>query len=281
MKLCQIIRKGTPELCAVQEESLIPLSSAGFASMADAIARRDHLNAALAACHDAPPVPLKEASFLPAVSSPGKILCVGVNYRKHIEECGETLPVIPVLFSKFTTALAAHGDVIHPPLVSSQIDYEAELVVVIGKGGKNIPEEEALNHVFGYTCGNDLSARDLQMRTSQWLAGKTCDQFAPLGPWIVTADELDPHHLTVRSILNGETRQSDNTASMIFPIERIISYISSIMTLEPGDVIFTGTPDGVILGRPESERVWMKEGDVIEIEIGGIGTLRNTIGNPR
>lgn len=281
MKLCQIIRNGTPELCAVRGEALISLASAGYRSMNDAISRSEGLQAALDACQSGTVGSAADAAFLPAVTSPGKILCVGVNYRKHIEECGETLPVIPVLFSKFSTALAAHDEIIHPPLASSQIDYEAELVVIIGKGGKNIPEHEALRHVFGYTCGNDLSARDLQMRTSQWLAGKTCDQFAPIGPWIVTSDEIDPHNLTVRSILNGESRQSDNTASMIFPVERIISYISSLMTLEPGDVIFTGTPDGVILGKPAAERVWMKEGDVIEIEIGGIGTLRNTIGSPR
>ena len=281
MKLCQISLSGQSTLCALVGDRLLPLSSAGYRAMADAIARPEGLASALESVQSAPSLSIEEASFLPAVSAPGKLLCVGVNYRKHIEECGETLPVIPVLFSKFNNALAAHGEIIHPPLASSQIDYEAELVVVVGKGGKNIPEEDALSHVFGYTCGNDLSARDIQMRTSQWMAGKTCDGFAPVGPWIVTADELDPHNLPIKSRLNGEVRQSDNTSSMIFPVERIISYISSLMTLEPGDIIFTGTPDGVILGRSEQERVWMKEGDVIEIEIGGIGVLKNIVGPAR
>ena len=281
MKLCRITLSGAPALCAVLGDRLVPLAPAGYRTTEDAIARPEGLMDALTACEAGAALSADSVSFLPVVSAPGKILCVGVNYAKHIKECGETLPVIPVLFSKFNTSLAAHEETIYPPVASSRIDYEAELVVVIGKGGRNIPESEALSHVFGYTCGNDLSARDLQMRTSQWLAGKTCDQFAPVGPWIVTADEIDPHDLSVRSLLNGEVRQSDSTASMIFPVERIISYISSIMTLEPGDIIFTGTPDGVILGKPESERVWLKEGDVIEIEISGIGVLRNTIGASR
>jgi len=281
MKLAQILINKQPALCAVLPEGLLPLASAGYADMQDAVKNPAGLKAAVAACAKNPPIPESDAVFLPAVTSPGKLLCVGVNYRKHIEECGETLPVIPVLFSKFNSALAAHGEVIYPPKSSSQLDYEAELVVVIGKGGRNIPESEALSHIFGYTCGNDLSARDLQLRTSQWLAGKTCDQFAPVGPYVVTADEIDPHALPIESRLNGQARQHSNTSSMIFPCEKIISYISSIMTLEAGDVIFTGTPDGVILGRDEDKQDWMKPGDVIEIEIGGIGVLKNVIGEAR
>ncbi len=278
MKLAQILIDKQPALCAVLPEGLLPLASAGYASMQDAIKNPAGLENAVSACAESALIPEADAVFLPAVTSPGKLLCVGVNYRKHIEECGETLPVIPVLFSKFNSALAAHGEVIHPPKASSQLDYEAELVVVIGKGGKNIPESEALHHIFGYACGNDLSARDLQLRTSQWLAGKTCDQFAPVGPYVVTADEIDPHALPIESRLNGAVRQQSNTSNMIFSCEKIISYISSIMTLEAGDVIFTGTPDGVILGLDEDKRDWMQPGDVIEVEIGGVGVLKNTIG---
>lgn len=278
MKLSQIALNGSCTLCAVCDGRLFPLTSAGYHTLKDALDRPDGLKDALALAREHSSFEPEQVRFLPVSSAPGKILCVGVNYRKHIEECGETLPVIPVLFNKFSNALAAHEEIIHPPLPSSQIDYEAELVVIIGKGGKNIPESEALNHVFGYTCGNDISARDIQLRTSQWMSGKTCDGFAPIGPWIVTADEIDPHSLPICSRLNGEIRQSDNTSSMIFPVERIISYISSLMTLEASDIIFTGTPDGVILGKPEQERIWMQEGDMVEIEIGGIGILRNTIG---
>ncbi len=204
---------------------------------------------------------------------------MGVNYRKHIRECSEKEYPCPVLFSKFNNALAAHEETIHPPKASAQIDYEAELVIIIGKGGKNIPVSEALDHVFGYTCGNDLSARDLQMRTSQWLSGKSCDGFAPIGPCAVTADALDPHALHIESRLNGEIRQSSSTANMIFSCEEIISYASSLMTLKAGDLIFTGTPEGVILGHDAQTRKWMREGDVVEVEIEGIGILRNTIGS--
>jgi 2-keto-4-pentenoate hydratase/2-oxohepta-3-ene-1,7-dioic acid hydratase in catechol pathway len=210
----------------------------------------------------------------PCVPNPGKIICIGLNYRQHALESGLAVPTTPVLFSKFNNALAACGEQV--PLASNaeQYDYEVELVVVIGKGGRYIPQDEALEHVFGYCTGNDLSARDLQMRTSQWLLGKTPDKFMPIGPYLVTADEAgDPQDKTVRCWLNGELRQNSNTADMVFSVVELISYISQFMTLEPGDIITTGTPQGVILGM--AEKVWLKPGDEVVVEVEGMGRLVN------
>ena len=188
------------------------------------------------------------------------------------------VPGYPLLFSKFNNSLAAHQETIPIPQDAVKIDYEAELVIVIGKTARNVPEEEALSYVFGYTIGNDLSARDLQFRTSQWLLGKSLDKFAPIGPGVVTADELgDPHSLNMECRVNGEIRQAANTKSMIFNCAQIISYASRYMTLKPGDLIFSGTPEGVILGYPEEEQVWLKPGDEITITIDKIGTLINVL----
>lgn len=280
MKLAQIMLNGHLTLCAAAPEGLIDLAPQGYRCLMDAITRPEGLPDALAAAtQTARPIPPTKAVFAPAADANARVICVGVNYKKHIEECGEQLPVRPVIFSKFSSALAAHNEVIHPPRVTCKLDYEAELVIIIGQCGRSIPEEQALSHVFGYTCGNDLSARDLQMATSQWLVGKTCDQFAPVGPYVVTADAIDPHHLSIQSRLNGELRQNANTDDMIFPIERIVSYLSTIMALRPGDIVFTGTPNGVILGMPEGQQRWMQPGDLIEITIEGIGTLANTVGD--
>ncbi|THF82175.1 fumarylacetoacetate hydrolase family protein [Cohnella fermenti] len=212
----------------------------------------------------------------PCVLRPGKLLCVGLNYRKHAEETGASIPAYPVLFSKFGNALAAHGDEIALPAASREVDYEAELAIVIGRAARDVPVAEALDHVYGYCCANDLSARDLQLRTSQWLLGKSCDGFAPLGPWLVTADEVgDPNRLAIGCTVNGVARQRSDTSDMIFRCDEIVSYVSRHMTLLPGDVILTGTPEGVVLGYPESERVYLRRGDIAEVEIAGLGRLRN------
>jgi 2-keto-4-pentenoate hydratase/2-oxohepta-3-ene-1,7-dioic acid hydratase in catechol pathway len=214
--------------------------------------------------------------FGPCVPNPGKIICVGLNYRKHAEESNLPVPEYPVLFNKFKNSVAAHGDVIQLPLYSNEVDYEAELVIVIGKQAKHIAKEKALEYVFGYCNANDLSARDLQTRTSQWMLGKTIDGFSPLGPYLVTSDEVgDPNNLSIRSIVNGEVRQNSNTADMIFHCDEIVSYISQYMTLEPGDIILTGTPEGVILGYPKEKQIWLKEGDEVTIEIEKLGRLTN------
>ncbi|WP_319995049.1 fumarylacetoacetate hydrolase family protein [Trichococcus shcherbakoviae] len=221
-------------------------------------------------------VSMDEVTFLPVLSRPGKILCIGKNYAAHVAETKSEAPKKPLVFSKFTSALAAHKEGIPIPVNTSKVDYEVELVAVIGKKAYCVSPEEALEHVAGYTIGNDVTARDWQKGSPQWLLGKSPDKFAPLGPVYVTADEIDPRNLDISLKLNNEVRQNSNTKHLIFDIATIVSYISQHFALEPGDIIFTGTPDGVILGYPEDEQVWLKPGDVIESTIEGIGTLVNT-----
>ncbi|MGF9912844.1 fumarylacetoacetate hydrolase family protein [Paenibacillus ehimensis] len=220
-------------------------------------------------------------TYGPCVPHPNKIICVGLNYRKHAEETNAPIPQYPILFNKFNNTLTGHGqDVPLPVSVTSKVDYEAEMVIVIGKKAKYVSKESALDHVFGYCNVNDLSARDLQMRTQQWLLGKSCDGFSPLGPYLVTADEVgDPNNLSIRCIVNGEVRQNSNTSDMIFHCDEIVSYISQHMTLVPGDVILTGTPEGVVLGYPEEKQVYLKDGDIVTIEIEKLGSLTNRMVN--
>lgn len=219
---------------------------------------------------------LQEGSveYGPCVLAPGKIICIGLNYRQHAAESGLAVPQTPVIFSKFSNALAACGEEIPLATNAVQYDYEAELVAVIGKKVKYMPQENALEAVFGYCNGDDFSARDLQMRTAQWLLGKTPDKFMPIGPYLVTADEVgDPQTKPIRCWLNGQKRQDSNTGDMVFSVVELVSYISQYMTLEPGDIISTGTPQGVVLGM--KEKIWVKPGDVIEVEVEGLGRLVN------
>jgi 2-keto-4-pentenoate hydratase/2-oxohepta-3-ene-1,7-dioic acid hydratase in catechol pathway len=210
----------------------------------------------------------------PCVPNPGKIICVGLNYARHAAESGMANPTTPVLFSKFNNSIAGPGEAVPLPDSAVQYDYEVELVVVMGKTARNVSVEQALDTVFGYCTGNDLSARDLQMRTSQWLLGKTLDKFMPIGPYLVTADEVgDPQTLDLKCWVNGELRQNSNTSDMIFSVAEIISYASRYMTLYPGDIITTGTPEGVILGM--KEKVWLKPGDEVTVEVAKLGRLTN------
>ena len=212
------------------------------------------------------------------IPTPGKIVCIGLNYRDHAAESNMPIPQEPVVFCKYASSVIGPGDAIVLPPDSEEVDYEAELVFVMGKSGRNIPAAEALSYVAGYACGHDVSARDYQIRRggSQWSIGKTWDTFAPMGPVLVTADEgLDPHNLPIRCVLNGEVMQNSNTSQFIFGVPEVIAYLSRVMTLEIGDVIFTGTPPGV--GFARKPPVFMKAGDVVEILIDGIGTLRNTV----
>ena len=210
----------------------------------------------------------------PAVPNPGKILCVGLNYQKHAAETGATPPDEPVLFSKFNNAIAAPNEDIPIQADWTQVDYESELGVVMGGTARNVSVDDALAYVFGYCNMNDLSERRLQMLSGQWLLGKTLDKFLPLGPYVVTADEIpDPQNLTVKGWMNGEPRQDSNTADMIFTVAEVIAYASKVMTLEPGDVISTGTPEGVIMGM--DPKVWMKPGDEYIVEVEGLGKLVN------
>jgi 2-keto-4-pentenoate hydratase/2-oxohepta-3-ene-1,7-dioic acid hydratase in catechol pathway len=207
----------------------------------------------------------------PPVPSPGKIVCVGRNYRKHAEEMGAEVPAEPLLFGKFANAIAASGDEVDITGLS-RVDYEAELAVVVGRRTKRVSVAEALDHVFGYMNANDVSERALQYRTSQFLIGKSLDGFLPIGPYLVTADEIgDPHNLTVRGWLNGELRQDSQTSKMVFPVDEIVSYVSRFMTLEPGDLLLTGTPEGVIKGREDHE--WLQAGDEYVVEVGPLGRL--------
>ena len=219
-----------------------------------------------------------DVQLLSPVPDPRKIVCIGLNYLDHAKESGVPAPSEPILFSKYPTALIGHGGSIVLPASSHEVDYEAELVVVIGRGGRHISRERALEHVGGYAVGHDVSARDWQLNKpgKQWMAGKTFDTFAPVGPELVTPDEVpDPHNLGIRLRLNGETMQNSSTSQLIFKVDELIAYLSKVFTLEPGDLIFTGTPPGV--GMARKPPVWLKPGDVVEVEIDHLGTLRNTV----
>ena len=210
----------------------------------------------------------------PCVPNPSKIICIGLNYRKHAIESGMAIPTVPVAFTKYNNTLTDYGSDICLGKEGEQFDYEVELGVVIGKKCKNVLQADALNYVLGYCVANDLSCRDLQFKTSQWLIGKSLDQFLPLGKYLITADEIaDPQNLQLTCTLNGELRQNSNTADMIFSVAEIIEFLSKYMTLEPGDLILTGTPQGVIMGLPEKN--WLKPGDVVKVEIDKIGYTEN------
>lgn len=219
---------------------------------------------------------LDEVILCPVVPAPEKILCVGLNYARHAQESGMALPSSPVIFSKFNNSLAADGESIPYNTEFTQVDYEAELVVVIGKVAKDVSEDDALDYVLGYCNGNDLSERALQLNLpgGQWLMGKSPDKFMPIGSYLVTSDEIpDPQNLTIKGWLNGELRQDSHTSDMIFSVAQVIAYISRFITLVPGDIISTGTPEGVVLGM--SDKVWMQPGDRYVVEIEGLGKLEN------
>lgn len=221
-----------------------------------------------------PHVAVADVRLRQPILRPGKILAIGKNYADHAKEMGSAPPTKQIWFSKHGTAANGPGDPIDIPKVSAQIDYEAELVVVIGKGGRHIAAEDALDHIFGYCCGNDISVRDWQNMTGQWMLGKSFDTHAPFGPYLSTSDEVaDPQSLGIRCLVNGEVRQASNTANMIFPIAAQIAWVSQVMTLEPGDIIFTGTPEGVAMGMKEPR--WLEAGDVVRVEIDGLGALEN------
>lgn len=219
------------------------------------------------------------ARFAPAIPRPGKIICVGLNYRRHAEETGNPIPPTPILFNKYNNTLVGHrGKIRLPTKVSTQFDYEVELVLVIGRSARDVPEAKALSYVFGYANGNDFSARDLMRASSQLMLGKTCDGFAPLGPYVVSADQIrDPQNLKVATYVNGEERQNSNTRDMIFSCAELVSYCSRHMTLAPGDIIYTGTPQGVILGYPRDKQVWLKPGDKVVTEVERCGRLEVTL----
>lgn len=238
----------------------------------------DQVREAVGSAPDA--VPLDQLRLAPAITDPEKIICVGLNYRKHAAEGGMPVPEQPIYFAKWRNSLAGAGEEVVIPAVTSKADYEVELVAVIGRTTRDVSTADALDSVFGYATGNDLSARELQMRSSQWTYGKAIDGFAPLGPYLVTADEVpDPQALRTRTWVNGDLRQDSNTVDMVFSVAELVSDLSRIMTLEPGDVIFTGTPEGVILGM--ADQVWLQPGDEVVCEVEGLGRLVTPLIAPR
>jgi 2-keto-4-pentenoate hydratase/2-oxohepta-3-ene-1,7-dioic acid hydratase in catechol pathway len=269
MKIAQFQENGPVRLGALQADGITPLVFAG-----DMI---DLISGGLATYTlNGKRYTLDQVKLAPPVTRPGKIIGIGLNYRDHAEEQNVKIPDEPKIFAKFPTTLIGPGDPITwERSVTGQVDFEAELAVVIGKTVKNCPESEALKAVFGYTCANDVSARDIQLTSGQLVRGKSLDTFCPLGPWIVTADEIpDPGMLAVRSRLNGQLMQDGHTSQLIFSVPFLISFLSRSITLVPGDIILTGTPKGVGVFRKPP--VFLKDGDEVIVEIEGIGRLANT-----
>ena len=217
-----------------------------------------------------------EVEIVSPVPRPGKIICIGLNYRDHAKESGMAIPTSPVIFSKFSTCAIGPNQPIIIPEGSTQTDYEAELAFVIGRRAQNVKKQDALNYVFGYTNFNDISARDFQFADGQWQRGKSCDTFAPMGEFIATTDEIPyPQKLSIRLHLNGETLQDSNTNQMIFGVAELVEFLSRFITLEPGDVVATGTPPGV--GFARKPPVYLKDADTVEVEIEGLGVLSNPV----
>ena len=264
---------GVVDVRAAAEAAGLPAPGTARELIAGGEASRAQVDQVLDSAGDTPhTVAARELRHAPAVFDPDKLICVGANYRKHSDEAGLPVPDQPIYFAKYRNSLAGHGEDVAIPAVTKKVDYEVELVAVIGRTVRRVGVDDALDHVFGYATGNDLSARELQMRNSQWMYGKAIDGFAPLGPYVVTADEVpDPQDLELRTWVNGELRQESNTKDMVFSVAELVSDLSRIMTLEPGDLIFTGTPEGVILGM--KDQTWLRGGDEVACEVGGLGRL--------
>ena len=271
-----------PRVAALRGELAIDLNRADPELPAEIIALLAQGASGLARAQRAaaagPAVPCGTLQLTPPVPRPEKVLCVGLNYVDHAKEGGMAVPSEPVFFTKLLSTVSAPGAAIVLPRNSTQVDYEGELVVVIGRGGRHIARQRALSHVAAYCCGNDVSARDWQLAKpgKQWMLGKSFDTFAPFGPALVTADEIaDPGALRLQTRLNGKVMQDSHTSQMIFPVDALIAYVSGVCTLTPGDLIFTGTPSGV--GFARTPQVFLKPSDVVEVEIENLGILRNTV----
>ncbi len=267
MKILQYLNKSRIRLGIVGDEVVFPINFSG--DMVDFINEEPQI------VKNEKPISLDLIDFAPAVTRPSKIVCVGLNYLDHIRESHGKAPDKPILFSKFTTSLVGHNkEILWNTGLTKKVDFEAELAVIIGKKIKRCPEEKIIENIFGYTCSNDVSARDLQFGDGQWVRGKSLDTFCPLGPWIVTCDEInDPNVLSIKCSLNNQLMQDSNTNLMLFRISELISFISFNFTLLPGDIILTGTPHGVGTFREPS--IYMKDGDMVTVEIEGIGRLTN------
>ncbi|MCL1834886.1 MAG: fumarylacetoacetate hydrolase family protein [Oscillospiraceae bacterium] len=277
MQLCSIEIDGRPRVGAKTEKGVADLTAAGFpSSMNEVILGGETMLKRISEAmqkSDLPAYDAQSIKYLP-VTKPAKIICEGLNYTSHAEETGGEAPKYPIFFSKFEDSLSAHNQPVKLPPWLTRYDYEAELVVVIGRHAYNIPAETAGEYIFGYACGNDLSARDSQFLSTQWLTGKALPGFAPVGPFILTSDSFDPEKSNgIYCEVNGETVQAGDTADMIFTCRTALYEASKYFPLSPGDLIFTGTPAGVIQGRKREERVWLKAGDIVKVRIDGIGEL--------
>lgn len=280
MKLVTFRRDGVTRTAAVVDESIVDLAAADSAIPPDMLellrggepmmARAANAVASGAARH-----PQGEATLLAPIPRPGKALAIGLNYRDHAEESGQQLPKYPVVFSKVSSCITGPGASIQRPRASTSVDWEAELVFVIGKEGRHIPAASALDHIAGFMCGNDVSVRDWQFHNPTWMIGKGFDTHGPTGPWLVTKDEVDPSSMDIACYVNGERVQSSNTKNLIFGIGELVEYLSTAFTLEPGDIVFTGTPAGVGVSRKPP--VFLKHGDVVRVEIEGLGALENPV----
>ncbi|MEU2657289.1 fumarylacetoacetate hydrolase family protein [Streptomyces sp. NPDC007325] len=279
MRLARIrLRDGRVVVARVDGDTAVPLAEEQSGFMADAV--RDLIAAGtdpVSLEPVAPAVALDDVTLLSPLAAPQKIVCIGLNYADHIRETGLDAPTVPLAFVKTAHCLTGPYDTVEVPHgVTEQLDWEAELAIVIGRTARHVTPETAMDHVFGYTVANDLSARDAQFADGQWFRGKNFDDFCPLGPWIVTADDIaDPHALAISARVNGETVQDSSTKEMIFGVGEVIAYLSRFMTLHPGDVIATGTPHGVGMGR--TPQLWLADGDVVEAEVEGIGVLRTPL----
>jgi 2-keto-4-pentenoate hydratase/2-oxohepta-3-ene-1,7-dioic acid hydratase in catechol pathway len=280
MRFVTFSRESYAEPGVWRDDEIVGLRGAGFETLLAVIAGgADALDRVNRWLHSPPAGEVFKRSrvkLLAPIPRPPKIVCVGLNYRDHAEESLLPIPAVPTIFAKFPTAVIGPEDAVVLPRFSTQPDYEAELAVVIGRGGRYITADRALHHVFGYTIMNDVSARDYQLATSQWTMGKTFDTFAPFGPAITTASEIaNPHNLDIGLTLNGETMQRSNTKHLIFGIPALIAFLSGVFTLEPGDVISTGTPAGVGFARKPPR--FLKPGDEMTVKIAGLGELTNRV----
>jgi 2-keto-4-pentenoate hydratase/2-oxohepta-3-ene-1,7-dioic acid hydratase in catechol pathway len=280
MKFVTFRRNGSSEPGVWQGDRIVSLKPARFASMLDVIAggvaARARIEEWILKPAPEDVLPVESVQLLAPILRPPKIICIGLNYRDHAIESKMEIPKVPTVFSKYATAVIGPGETIQLPRISEKPDYEAEFAVVIGKGGRRIHRDHWREHVFGYTILNDVSARDFQMATTQWMMGKTFDTFAPMGPAIVSADEIaDPHNLDISLTINGEELQHSNTSNLIFRVPDLMEYLSSVFTLESGDVISTGTPSGVGFARKPPR--WLKAGDDVVVRVAGLGELRNPV----
>jgi 2-keto-4-pentenoate hydratase/2-oxohepta-3-ene-1,7-dioic acid hydratase in catechol pathway len=270
-----------PEPGVRLDDTAVSLAPLGFTDVISVLAADEASRFSIQEFLGGPPpeyavTPLDRITLLAPIPRPPKFICVGLNYRDHAAESHSEIPSVPTIFSKFSNTVTAPGGPIVLPKNSTKPDYEAELAFVVGRGGRHIAAENWWRHVAGYTIVNDVSARDFQRATSQWLMGKTFDTFAPMGPWITTADEIaDPHGLNIRLTLNGELMQNSNTRELIFKIPELVAFLSSVVTLEPGDIVATGTPAGVGFARTPPR--WLRPGDDARITIDGLGELRNPV----